>query len=127
FYFAGQVAEEDKRAMSRGAYLVEVLGHCSECHTPRNFLGGPDDARAFGGARLGEAAAPNITPHADGIGSWSRDELVTFLKDGTTPDFDVAGGEMAEVIAHGTSKLTDEDRAAMADYLRALAPQAGKP
>lgn len=126
-FFEGPIAEQDKRNLSRGAYLVEVLGHCGECHTPRNFLGGPEGARAFGGARLGDAAAPNITPHDDGIGAWSRDELISFLKDGTTPDFDVAGGEMAEVIEHGTSQLTDEDRAAMADYLRALAPQAGKP
>ncbi len=126
-FFDGPHDEHEKRARSRGAYLVEVLGHCGECHTPRNALGGFDGARAFGGARLGKAVAPNITPHEDGIGGWSRDAIITFLDDGTTPDFDVAGGEMAEVIEHGTSHLTDDDRAAMADYLLGLPPLAGKP
>ena len=69
---------------------------------------------------------PNITPHADGIGSWSAPDIAEFLKSGLTPDFDSAGGKHGR----GDSKLpgsTDGDRTAMATYIKALPPRAGKP
>ena len=65
---------------------------------------------------------PNITPHRDGIGLWSRDALVAYLKTGIRPDGQPAAGAMAHVIEEMTTRLTDADRAAMADYLRSLPP-----
>ena len=83
----------------------------------QRFAGGPDPE--------GKGWVPNITPHADGIGSWSKDEIAEFLKTGLTPDFDSAGGSMAEVIQN-TGRLSDADRAAMAMYIASLPPRAGK-
>ncbi len=103
---------------ARGRYLVEALGHCSECHTPRNALGGLDRERWLGGAPnpAGEGRIPNITP---GGLSWSEGEIAAYLATGFTPEFDVAGGLMAEVIRN-TSQLPDRDRAAIAAYLKAV-------
>ncbi|WP_010139530.1 cytochrome c [Oceanicola sp. S124] len=104
--------------LARGRYLVEALGHCAECHTPRNALGGLDKGRWLGGAAnpSGQGTIPNITP--GGLG-WSADEIAEYLASGFTPDFDVAGGEMAAVIEN-TSKLAPEDRAAIAAYVSAV-------
>lgn len=104
--------------VERGRYLVEALGHCGECHTARNALGGLDRSRWMGGAPnpVGEGRIPNVTP---GGLSWSEGEIAAYLATGFTPDFDVAGGEMAEVIRN-ISRLTDADRAAIAAYLKAL-------
>lgn len=102
----------------RGRYLVEALGHCAECHTPRNALGGIDTARWLGGAPnpSGQGNIPNIT--TGGL-DWSAGDIAEYLKSGFTPEFDVAGGEMAEVVQN-TAHLTDEDRAAIAAYLKAV-------
>ena len=112
---------------NRGAYLVEGPGHCSECHSPRNALGGIEADKRFSGGPdpEGKSWVPNITQHADGIGTWKEDEIVEFLKSGLTPSFDSAGGSMAEVIQN-TSRLSDEDRKAIAAYLVTLPPIAGK-
>lgn len=122
-------AEPDKDAeWNRGAYLVQVLGHCGECHTPRNALGGPDTSRRLAGAAKGPDGkkVPNITPFPkSGIGDWRESDITYFLKTGFLPDGDVAGAAMAEVIEDGTSHLTDADRAAIAVYLRALPPLPG--
>lgn len=107
----------------RGAYLVRALVHCPECHTPRNPLGGMDRARWLAGAPSGAQgdATPNITPDEEtGIGRWSAKEIVDYLEIGIGPDGDFAGSSMAEVIVHSTGKLSAEDRAAIAAYLRAL-------
>jgi mono/diheme cytochrome c family protein len=107
---------------ARGAYLVEALGHCQECHTPRNLIGGPIRSRAFSGgpAPNGDGRIPNITPDPDdGIGDWSEADIVNALETGFTPDFDSLGGTMAEVIGN-TARLTPEDRAAIAAYLKSL-------
>lgn len=111
----------------RGAYLALALGHCGECHTPRNILGAPRESRAFAGAVLGDGdGAPNITSHPDdGIGGWSEADLRFFLKIGLGPDGDAAGGEMALVVEHSTSRLTDADLDAMVAWFRALPPLAG--
>lgn len=113
-------------AWNRGAYLVEGPGHCAECHSPRDAMGGIiADKRFAGGPNpSGKGWIPNITPHADGI-KWSADDMATFLESGTTPDFDSAGGDMAEVVQN-TARLTDADRKAMAAYLVSLPPRAGK-
>ena len=114
-------------SINRGGYLVEGPGHCAECHSPRDPLGGIiADKRFAGGMDVeGKGWVPNITPHPDGIGSWKKEDIAELLKSGMTPDFDSVGGSMGEVIQN-TSRLTDADRAAMADYLKALPPRPGK-
>lgn len=105
----------------RGRYLAEVLGHCSECHTPRNTLTGvPDLSRWLGGGpdASGKGRVPNITP---GGLDWSEGEIVEYLTTGFTPDFDSAGGHMALVVAN-YSELPESDRAAVAAYLKKVAP-----
>ena len=101
---------------ARGRYLVEGPGHCGECHTPRDALGGMDRARWLGGAPSadGPGRVPNITPAKL---TWSADEIVDYLKTGFTPDYDSAGGAMAEVVTN-LSHLSDDDLAAIAAYLR---------
>ena len=109
-------------AIERGRYLTESLGHCAECHTPRNALGGSDQSRWMAGAPhpSGEGRIPNITSAEL---TWSESEIASYLKSGFTPEFDSAGGEMAAVIKN-TSQLSDEDRAAIAAYLKAIPPVA---
>ena len=104
--------------IARGRYLVEALGHCGECHTPRNSLGGPDLSRWLGGAATpdGKGKVPNITP---GALDWSEQDIAGYLKTGFTPEFDSAGGEMAEVVQN-MSHLPDADLAAIAAYLKAV-------
>ena len=108
---------------NRGAYLVNGLGHCAECHSPRSLAGGIIAGRRFAGGPSpegGEGRVPNITPHPDGLGRWSLEDIEEFLKTGFTPDFDSAGGSMAEVIKN-TARLSDDDRKAIATYLKGLA------
>lgn len=113
---------------NRGAYLVEHLGHCGECHTPRNFLGALNEDRRLAGNPVGPDGkkVPNITPDPDeGIGDWRESDIMYFLKTGFLPDGDVAGGAMTDVIEESTSHLTDADRAAIAAYLLSLPPLPG--
>ena len=112
------VRPADSEELERGRYLVEALGHCAECHTPRNALGGLDQSRWMAGAPLpvGKGNVPNLTPAKL---DWSERDIAEYLKSGFTPEYDVAGGEMTEVIAN-TSQLSDEDRLAIAAYLKAL-------
>ncbi|HEB78264.1 MAG TPA: c-type cytochrome [Methylothermaceae bacterium] len=113
---------------NRGAYLVEGPGHCGECHTPRNFLGGPDRTRAYAGSVLGEIRAPNITPDPEfGIGEWSDGDLLYFFQTGIRPDGDSVSGAMAKVIRNGTAKLPETDLRAIIEYLRSLKPVAWEP
>ena len=109
----------------RGRYLVEALGHCGECHTPRNAMGGLDRDRWLAGAPnpSGEGRIPNITP---GGLEWSEGDIAIYLQSGFTPDFDSAGGEMAEVVMN-TAQLSDADRAAIAAYLKTIPPQSEDP
>lgn len=108
--------------LARGRYLVETLGHCAECHSPRDVSGGIVESRRLGGGRMPNGdAAPNLTPGKDGLDDWSEEDIAFFLADGTTPDGDVAGGEMALVVAN-TGQLPEADRAAMAAYLKSLQP-----
>ena len=110
----------------RGAYLVNSLGHCAECHSPRNFLGGIVAAQRFAGGPNpeGEGWVPNITQK--GLGEWSVKDIAYFLQTGELPDGDNAGGSMARVIRN-TSQLSPEDRAAMAEYIKSLPPVEGPP
>lgn len=105
-------------ALARGAYLVGVLGHCGECHTPRNALGGPDRKELFAGAKIPEGKVPNLTPTR--LKRWSDAELKEYLTTGTAPNGDVVVEPMSEVITNTTSKLTPEDLNAVVVYLRSL-------
>lgn len=106
----------------RGAYLVENLGHCAACHSPRDILGGIVEDRRFAGTSDGPDGemVPNITPHGDGIGDWSAGDIEFFLELGMTPDGDFVGGKMAAVVEDNTGQLSAEDRAAIARYLLEL-------
>ncbi|WP_293381863.1 cytochrome c [Phenylobacterium sp.] len=115
-------------AWNRGEYLAEGPAHCAECHTPRNALGGLETAQLYAGAPNLEAGgrfASNITPHKDGLGDWSEQDLTDFLKSGTDKCFNEPEG-MKDVIA-STGKLPDADVAAIAAYIHALPPVAGNP
>jgi mono/diheme cytochrome c family protein len=106
---------------NRGAYLVRHLGHCGECHTARGSSGAFLEGVELAGATLGDEKVPNITPHREaGIGRWSESDIEYFLDIGMLPDGDFAGSSMVDVIEDNTSKLTREDRLAIAAYLRAL-------
>jgi mono/diheme cytochrome c family protein len=109
---------------NRGAYLVNSFGHCAECHTPRNLLGGLITSQRFaGGPSLeGEGWVPNITQK--GIGDWSEKDIADFLETGDMPEGDSASGAMRPVIKN-LAQLTAEDRAAMAEYLKSLPPVEG--
>ena len=111
---------------NRGAYLVNSLGHCAECHSPRNFLGGIIDAQRFAGGPNpeGEGWVPNITQKR--LSDWSAKDFAYFLESGLTPDGDTAGGAMARVIRN-TSQLSPEDRTAIAEYLKSLPAVEGPP
>jgi len=113
--------------VNRGAYLVETLGHCGECHTARNLLGGPKRDRHLAGAKSGPdgKGVPNLTPTK--LKKWSDAELKEFLQSGIAPDGDVVAETMGEVIRNTTSQLTPEDLAAVIAYLRALPPLADEP
>jgi mono/diheme cytochrome c family protein len=112
--------------VNRGAYLVQALGHCGECHTPRNALGGPDrDRRLAGGKGPDGKGVPNLTPTR--LKKWSDDELKYFLTTGLTPDGDVAAASMGEVVKNTTGQLTPADLAALVAYLRSLPPIADEP
>ncbi len=111
---------------NRGAYLVNTLGHCAECHSPRNFLGGIVAAQRFAGGPNpeGKGWVPNITQK--GLAEWSEKDIAYFLQTGQTPDGDTIGGSMGSVIRN-TSQLSDGDRAAIAEYLKSLPPVEGPP
>jgi len=107
-------------AVNRGSYLVRVLGHCGECHTPRNFLGGPKADSQFAGAKLPEGRSPNLTPTR--LQKWSDADLKQFLQSGITQEGDLVAETMGEVVQNTTSKLRPDDVLAMIAYLRSLPP-----
>jgi mono/diheme cytochrome c family protein len=120
--FEPDMAEDDQ--WNRGAYLVRHLGHCGECHTPRSNLGVLQADQEMAGSQLGDESVPNITPHrVDGIGRWSTSDIEYFLDIGMLPDGDFSGGSMGAVIDDNTSKLTREDRLAIATYLKSVPPR----
>jgi len=108
---------------NRGAYLVEAITHCSECHTPRNALGGASTNMRYAGTRTGpeNSVVPNITrDKKTGIGKWSVGDLTTYLENGMTPGGDFAGGVMAEAIDNSLRYLRREDLADIAEYIQSL-------
>ncbi|PFH29377.1 cytochrome c [Burkholderia sp. JKS000303] len=108
---------------NRGAYLTNVLAHCSACHTPRNALMAEDFGRNLGGAQLGAWYAPNITSDpVSGIGAWTDDELVSYLKTGRAPGKNQAAGPMAEAVQNSLQYLSDADLQSIVTYLRSTKP-----
>jgi mono/diheme cytochrome c family protein len=104
-----------------GRYVVEGPGHCGECHTPRNLIGGAEKSRWLSGgpAPEGTGRIPNITPGGKDISAWSASDIAYYLESGFTPEFDAVGGSMVDVQAN-MARLTADDRAAIAAYLKAI-------
>jgi mono/diheme cytochrome c family protein len=128
FFKPGPFAPEPSRgaSLNRGAYLVDALGHCGECHTPRNFLGGPKKSRYLAGGKLPDGGyVPNLTPTR--LKKLDDKDLKDFLQSGQTPDGDVVAETMGEVIRNTTSQLTLPDLEALIAYLRSLPPLPEEP
>jgi mono/diheme cytochrome c family protein len=116
----------DDPQLTRGKYLV-TLGGCNDCHTPGYFLGKPDMSRFLGGSDVGFEVpgegvfvGPNITPDKEtGIGSWTREQIVTALQGGERPD----GRILSPVMPwHAFSQLAADDAMAIAAFLQNLDP-----
>ena len=117
--------DQGNEKLVRGRYLVEGMGHCGECHTPRNLLGGLNFSQWLvgGPAPEGEGRIPNITSHPKAMGGWSAEDIAYYLESGFTPDFDSVGGSMASVQSN-MSRLPKEDLEAIALYLKSVPAQA---
>jgi len=109
--------------VNRGDYLVNALAHCDTCHTPRNILMAADNTKALSGGSLGAWYAPNITSDKiSGIGAWSSDELVAYLRSGHVDGKAQAAGPMAEAVENSLQYLGNDDLKAIAAYLLQTAP-----
>lgn len=107
---------------NRGAYLVRGAAHCGTCHTPRNLFMAEQASAEMAGGDVGPWHAPNITSDPNsGIGGWSVEELVAYMRDGHVAKSQAAG-PMAEAIDHSLRFMTDEDLKAMAAYLKTVPP-----
>jgi len=119
---------------NRGAYLVEGLGHCSSCHSPRNFMGAEQSSMAMTGGEYPDKvpgvdllrpwSAPNLTSAPNGLKSWTVDDLTAYLHTGGN-DFSETFGPMNEVIINSTRNMTEADVRAMATYLKSLPANPG--
>jgi mono/diheme cytochrome c family protein len=106
---------------NRGAYLVEALGHCGECHTPRNLAFALDNRKKFAGAVTAGWRAFNISSDkTTGVGGWRDEDLLSYFSTGYAPGHGSASGPMAEAIDHGLSQLAPEDLRAVVAYLRTV-------
>jgi mono/diheme cytochrome c family protein len=110
--------------VNRGAYLVQAMGHCGECHTPRNLLYGLDSGKTFAGAVTQGWNAYNISSDKQaGIGGWSDDDLASYLSNGYAEGHGAAAGNMGEAVENSLRYLTQQDIRAMVAYLRTIPPQ----
>jgi mono/diheme cytochrome c family protein len=111
-------------AWNRGAYLVNALAHCAECHSPRDVFGGIIESQRFAGGPSpdGKGWVPNITQKS--LGKWSDGDIAYLLETGSVPDGDSVGGDMAAVVRN-TAQLSAADRAAIATYIKSLPPVDG--
>lgn len=130
FFSPGSYEANDSQSdeWNRGAYLVDALGHCSACHTPRNMLGAEEQALFMAGGEYSDLvmpginkpwSAPNLTGSSRGLGTWSKGDLSAYLSTARN-DFLESFGPMNEVIMHSTRHLTETDVRAMAEYLKSL-------
>jgi mono/diheme cytochrome c family protein len=113
--------DDASQELLRGRYLAEGAGHCTECHTERDAFGGVRPERWLAGAPNpdGDGRIPNITPDATGLADWSAKDIAYYFETGFLPDFDTVGGSMVKV-QENLARLSPEDRAAIAAYLRAI-------
>jgi mono/diheme cytochrome c family protein len=129
YFTQGDYKPDSKQSAewNRGAYLVDGPGHCGACHTPKTFLGGDKTDRYLRGGYLQGWSAPDITgdPRV-GVGAWSADELVAYLKSGHNR-VSAATGPMAEVVSLSTEHMTDPDLKAIATYLKSLSGNQDQP
>jgi len=130
FFDAGPYEDDPDQSAewNRGAYLVEALAHCGACHTPRNSLGAERRDQWMGGGSYTDRvpgghyrrwSTPNLTPSTRGLGLWTREELVSYLRTGRNAFLDTFG-PMNEVIINSTSRLAPEDVQSIALYLESL-------
>jgi mono/diheme cytochrome c family protein len=106
---------------NRGAYLTEAMGHCGECHTPRNIGMALDNRNKFAGAVQAGWSAYNITPDTSaGIGGWSDQDLIEYLSKGHAQGRGTASGPMGEAVDESLSHLTPSDVTAIVTYLRTV-------
>ncbi len=120
YFREGAIVVDDNKpaAWNRGAYLVGALGHCGACHTPRTWLGGEDNANALQGNLVQGWFAPDITNNnVHGLGKWTDDDIVAYLKTGHNR-LSAATGPMAEEIELSSSRMNDTDLRAIATYLK---------
>lgn len=109
--------------INRGAYLARALAHCGSCHTPRNALMAEDPKRPLGGGMVGPWHAPNISSDPEaGIGGWTNEEIVQYLRTGRVAGKGQAGGSMAEAVEHSFQHMPQADLAAIAAYLKSTPP-----
>jgi mono/diheme cytochrome c family protein len=110
---------------NRGAYLVEGLGHCAACHTPKNAAQAPIASEAYAGGVVDNWAAPNITSdQKEGIGGWSVQTITAYLKKGSAQGKGAAFGPMAQTVHDSLSHLTDDDLTDIATYLKTIPAKA---
>jgi mono/diheme cytochrome c family protein len=110
-------------AWNRGAYLVEGPGHCGACHTPKNWLGGDEESEPLQGYAIQGWFAPDITnDERRGLGGWSVDDIVAYLRSGHNR-IAAATGPMAEEVALSSSRMTDADLVGIATYLKGQTPR----
>lgn len=116
-------ADEEER-LSRGQYIVDTLGHCGMCHTPRNLFMAEDNRNNYlAGGMIGAWYAPNITSDPiSGIGAWSEEELLHYFRVGNVPGKGQAGGEMSKAVEHGLRFLSDGDLKSVVAYLKQVPP-----
>jgi mono/diheme cytochrome c family protein len=108
----------------RGEYLVNTLGHCAACHTPKDLLFGDEKDKPLMGGTVDHWYASNLNGDlTDGLGTWSEADVEKFLATGISSHA-TAAGSMAEKVSSSTSRMTDADRAAIAAYLKSLPPRA---
>jgi mono/diheme cytochrome c family protein len=121
---AGQIAEDSSKSpqWNRGHYLVDALGHCGACHTPKTFMGADNNSAYLQGGQLQGWYAPDITADMrKGIGRWTINELISYLKTGAST-YALASDDMGDEVVHSSSHITDSDLKAIAVYLLSLAP-----
>jgi len=123
----GEFSPDPKKSTqwNRGAYLADALGHCGECHTPRDYMGAPRRDRYLAGTCAGpdKWRVPNITPDREtGIGNWTYEQLMAFLRTGKRPDGAFTGSLMVEVLGTSCMRLTGDDLHSLSIYLQSLPP-----
>jgi mono/diheme cytochrome c family protein len=129
-FFKPGILQPDQQkgtAWNRGRYLVEGLGHCGACHTPKNIFGADRRGQAYGGGRVADMFAPRLDgAERSGLKSWSVDDIVEYLQSGRNGKSH-AGGPMSEVVVNSTSQMSDADVRAIAVYLKDLPAGAPEP